>query len=410
MKISYVEIDNYRSIKSQCFDVKDVLAFVGRNNSGKSNFLKAISLFFNPSTRDLGWEIFNKHDTSDRIRIRVKFTGLNAWEQSELQPWMIGDDFIMERHFEEVEENQYSVKTFAVVSLPEVEWLREDAVSGIKISDWWSDRNNLFVSGFDFSDYLGATKPSVGKWKECVAAFLREHGATVPHSEVLIENPKGYAGVLKGCLPNFIYVPAVRSVEEEEKVNKSNPFGQLVNAVIGQVSDENRGALNSALSTVSSLLNRGGEERIQTIQGFEDRLNRLMTEVFECEVEVEVEVPELEDVMKKTTLVVNDGWRTSIDEKGSGLQRSMIFTILRAYAELKQEQAEDERGGKSIIIAIEEPEIYLHPQQQADFYRTINNLASGSDQVFYTTHSPLFLEVARFDQICMVRKGGGGWL
>lgn len=44
MRISHVRIDNYRNIKHADVDLSNIVALIGENNSGKSNFLRAISL------------------------------------------------------------------------------------------------------------------------------------------------------------------------------------------------------------------------------------------------------------------------------------------------------------------------------------------------------------------------------
>ena len=46
-KIQRIQIKNFRSIKNLDIEVKDLAAFVGDNDSGKSNILRALNLFFN---------------------------------------------------------------------------------------------------------------------------------------------------------------------------------------------------------------------------------------------------------------------------------------------------------------------------------------------------------------------------
>jgi len=50
LQLSNVLIQNFRSIKKQSFDVKPLTVFVGENDSGKSNLLRALNLFFNGET------------------------------------------------------------------------------------------------------------------------------------------------------------------------------------------------------------------------------------------------------------------------------------------------------------------------------------------------------------------------
>ena len=46
VKISRVKIENYRNLKNIDVNLNDVVAIIGENNSGKSNFLRAITLPF----------------------------------------------------------------------------------------------------------------------------------------------------------------------------------------------------------------------------------------------------------------------------------------------------------------------------------------------------------------------------
>ncbi len=60
-------------------------------------------------------------------------------------------------------------------------------------------------------------------------------------------------------------------------------------------------------------------------------------------------------------------------------------------------------GIRGLVLLIEEPELYLRPQAQRYFYRLLRTFAQGGNQVLYTTHSPNLLNVARLDELAMVR-------
>lgn len=49
-KIRHIEIKNFRSIRSLSLDANDLTTLVGDNDSGKSNVLRALNLFFNGQT------------------------------------------------------------------------------------------------------------------------------------------------------------------------------------------------------------------------------------------------------------------------------------------------------------------------------------------------------------------------
>lgn len=61
IKISSIRIENFRSIRNEQIQVKDFNIFVGLNDSGKSNILKALNLFFNGET-DYGKQFVFQND------------------------------------------------------------------------------------------------------------------------------------------------------------------------------------------------------------------------------------------------------------------------------------------------------------------------------------------------------------
>jgi putative ATP-dependent endonuclease of OLD family len=92
---------------------------------------------------------------------------------------------------------------------------------------------------------------------------------------------------------------------------------------------------------------------------------------------------------------------------GMGVQASISIAILKAYSELNL-------ANKSPIF-VDEPELFLHPQAQRNFYKILRELATDrvdeSDsilregtQIFYTTHSPDFLSAGAFDEVFIIRK------
>lgn len=61
-------------------------------------------------------------------------------------------------------------------------------------------------------------------------------------------------------------------------------------------------------------------------------------------------------------------------------------------------------GIRGLVLLIEEPELYLRPQAQRYFYRLLRTFAQGGNQVLYTTHSPNLLNVARLDELAVIRR------
>jgi len=64
MRINRVQIDNYRNLKHVDVELGNVVALIGENNSGKSNFLRALSIPLSSdeagSHKRLSWYDINK--------------------------------------------------------------------------------------------------------------------------------------------------------------------------------------------------------------------------------------------------------------------------------------------------------------------------------------------------------------
>lgn len=95
------------------------------------------------------------------------------------------------------------------------------------------------------------------------------------------------------------------------------------------------------------------------------------------------------------------------------VQASISIAILKAYSELNL--------NNNSPIFIDEPELYLHPQAQRNFYNILKNVSEDKfdmetwellkewTQIFYNTHSPDFLSAWRFNEIFLIRKCHVNW-
>ena len=71
MKIEKIAICNFRSLQNVIINPQAIFALVGRNNSGKSNVIKALELFFEASTKLVDEECFSEHHTENPIEIFI---------------------------------------------------------------------------------------------------------------------------------------------------------------------------------------------------------------------------------------------------------------------------------------------------------------------------------------------------
>lgn len=95
---------------------------------------------------------------------------------------------------------------------------------------------------------------------------------------------------------------------------------------------------------------------------------------------------------------INDQYDIDIIELGEGNKNLIVFALLRSYAKNFKKEAEG-------ILAIEEPEIYLHPQARRHLFDMFRQIVKDSNiQIIYTTHSSDFVSTEEFDSIGLTYK------
>jgi putative ATP-dependent endonuclease of OLD family len=90
------------------------------------------------------------------------------------------------------------------------------------------------------------------------------------------------------------------------------------------------------------------------------------------------------------------GLEIPAEELGLGVQSALVVGVFEAVRRLEEPVG---------TVVIKEPEMYLHPQAQRYFHRLLTEMAdTGECQVIYSTHSPIFADVERFEALRLVRK------
>ncbi|MCH7885127.1 MAG: AAA family ATPase, partial [Planctomycetes bacterium] len=109
-------------------------------------------------------------------------------------------------------------------------------------------------------------------------------------------------------------------------------------------------------------------------------------------------------------LGVNDGNDTDLPDKGDGIQRQILFRVFQLYADFRAQRGvfKPDEGAPPVdrgpnIIAFEEPELFLHPQAQEQFFDDLVTVSAG-DQVLLSTHSSFLVRLERAGGLHIVRR------
>ena len=111
--------------------------------------------------------------------------------------------------------------------------------------------------------------------------------------------------------------------------------------------------------------------------------------------------------------LVEDGYSATVERTGNGLQRVFIMTLLQYLSTINENSEEGivTSDFPTLVLIIEEPELYQHPNRQRHLSEICVALSesavegvSSKIQVVYSTHSPYFVGLDRINQIRLLRK------
>ncbi len=208
-------------------------------------------------------------------------------------------------------------------------------------------------------------------------------------------------------LPEFYLVPAVKELKDETKTTGTTYFGKFLDLVFGS-DNYDFSNLDSLLSQLKDELSRS-DENAPLVKSAKE-IEQIMSEQFkDSDLTFKIEIPKRKSLISQLDIFSNDGKETPLSTKGHGTQRAFIFSILLLYAQKLNNklQSTDGKDKKDLIIAIEEPEIYLHPQQQKIIYRLFKRLVANENeqiQIIYTTHSSFMINIEDYKHLGFVSK------
>lgn len=93
MLLNKIEIENFRSIKNLTLKLHKKTVFVGKNNTGKSNILRAIDLVLGEKYPKISKEDFYDRDETNDIRILVEFAEVTDQEVEDIKNNLIYDSY-----------------------------------------------------------------------------------------------------------------------------------------------------------------------------------------------------------------------------------------------------------------------------------------------------------------------------
>jgi len=343
LKITTLRVYNVRSLKDVQFDLKDYSLLVGANNSGKTNAIDALRVFYDKT----------KFVQTDK----PKGNSDNSESWIEIEFELTRDEF-------ESLKSEYQLKDKRL-------WVRKNLTG---------NKKGIFAYKQDGSladeQFYGAKNVQQGKLGDIIyipaASTLGEHMKTSGPSTLrdiindivvkLVKSSASFQEMIEG------FERQMDTFKQETTADDFSLLG-LQNDINEQISDWDT-ELQINFNPFSE------KEIVKNLVSF-DFLDH-----------------QLSDSLPSSSF-------------GQGFQRHMIYTLLTGlskYSPATQSSRKKDFTPDLTLILFEEPEAFLHPPQQTALSFALKNLGDDDRvQVLLSTHSPQFVSNSTDDLVALVR-------
>ena len=420
MIIKAINVKHFRSILDEGLDCDNLTVLVGRNGTGKSSFLRALEMFYDPKAAVTA-EDFYAEDASKDIEIAVTFTDLGTEEKSLFAPYLDGETLTAARVF------GLSAKKSGTYHGMK---LQNSDFANVRNAGGKTEIRNKYNEIRSTPEY--SSLPTV-KSADQVEEELKKWEAANPSSCTRMRDDGqffGFTGVGQGYLgrhTRFILIPAVRDAADDAIEGKGSCVTEIMDLVVRRTLANRKDFVALKDDTQKKYRGIMDPAKLTELAGLQAQLSDTLR-CYAPEANVSLAWSKLVDIdfplPKAEVTLHEDGYKCSVQRTGHGLQRVFILTMLQHLVAAKGGEGTTEEGSASettheqeepqlpgLLLAIEEPELYQHPSRQRYMAAVLLKLAQGAipgvarkTQVLYTTHSPLFVGLDRFEQVRLLRK------
>lgn len=342
MHLQKVIIHNFRSIKDATFDLQKYSLLIGENNSGKTNLITALRTFYEDGVKYNDKVDFPKYIKTDDFESWIELAFLTSNdEQNNLKVnYQSSDNVLRVRRIFKSNNNPELVKS---------------AQSNIYAYEGGVLSSNLFY---------------------------------------------GAKNVSEAKLGNLIYIPETSKMEDTVKLTGPSPLREMINFVMKKVvkSSSSFSNLQSAFTEFNEQFKEESSKDGFSLDSLVEDINQNIKE-WGIKFGVSINPVSPENIIKNLiSHHLEDsalgGEKIDLNCYGQGLQRHLIYTLLRLNAKYVEKRIEKKKEWSPdfTLILFEEPEAFLHPTQQELLNFSLNELAQDvTQQMLISTHSPIFV-------------------
>lgn len=332
MKLKSIELTNFRSYENCVISFEDYYtAICGRNNSGKSNIIKAIL------------NIFGQASYRNRINYHNDFP---IWKNKESkEKIIIKGNLLLDKCYD---------------------------LGLIKFLNVFVNKSNKSAEEIEIVD----TKLSI---ELNISANSRENYNVITVNDKIIEDKYDISEILRR-------IQFSQSVIFHNSTQPTSNYRTASHGYVENIPLKLKESIESKITTINKDLSKA-------IQKHKTELQTLMGRLQE-KYEVGLNFTGLDINYERIPYEISLGEKNMempLEEWGSGTKNRTL--ILSSIFNAKNQIGEDDENYNTTpIIIVEEPESFLHPSAQSEFGRILQDLSTELEiQVITTTHSPYML-------------------
>ena len=329
MKIKSIRVHGFRSIVDVSVSLHDYTLVVGANNGGKSNLVDAIRCFY-------GELQFDKEHDFPRTK------------------GVVGKDD----------------ESYVQIEYSEVD-------SKVDLGPWnsFAKKGNLHVRR-----YLSSPDDKING-KYCLIGIK---GGRLNEARILTKLPGG--------MGTITYIPSMSKPADELRTTGPSALRDLIGDVFSETLEASKEyrKIKNVLEQFSHGMRNLKNTKGASIDAIEKKVNGAL-ENWNAQFRVGLKRLSPKDILKGLlTVSIEDrfaGENMELDQFGSGFQRAVISELIKAKATLVSKVKNE---GHRLLI-FEEPEAFLHQDQQEELARSLMEIAAHGTQVVCTSHSQAFV-------------------
>lgn len=394
MYISSIKIKNYRTYQDININFNEgINIIIGHNNAGKSNLIKAISIFFDSNTKkNLDIDDFNRKITLEELKKEAPKISIELIIKESKGESAYSDDLVTVSNWLVNLQEPYEAKLIYEYFLD------------TKLND----------------EYIERVKDKEDKkeiWKILKQDFIRFYSYKIWGGEVdnrIIADSES----LKKF--DFQFLNAVRDVERDMFTGRDTMLKKIFDFFIDYdiKSDEKMGD-EKKLDEINKRVKKFSDNSKQILENLKFRMEKGKGKILSYSNAIGASFDNTkpnfdgdmveEDFYSALKLIIENetGMNLPISNNGLGYNNLIFMSLLLAKMQVDSDGKYLGSNAKVFpILAIEEPEAHLHPSMQFQFLEFLKkNLEEKRvRQVFITTHSTHITASSELDQIICLYK------